>query len=260
MRFIVISDTHGNLAPVTRLAKEDNADACLHLGDCCCVTRNSVSRFSQELLEKSLKHSQIPRDLLAEANDITTMRELAVRYRTYGDFEDYFSGSKSFSIPVYAVPGNNEDRQVVAQLREHPLPNLFFLDENNSLEIEGFCLYGIGGDILSDSGTANEFGWCSCSRQVEKLQQRMTTGSCCPKIQLSHIPPYESEIVDRLTRTVKPVLALCGHTHHWDERTLGDSNWICQGITLPKLRRGFAILELHNGKFNCKTYKDIEVL
>lgn len=72
-----------------------------------------------------------------------------------GDFPDYISGEKKFSVPVYAVWGNHEDVQVLRQLNTNlSVENLHVLDEHhlyqfhtdgNELE---FSLYGLGGNFL----------------------------------------------------------------------------------------------------------------
>jgi len=62
---------------------------------------------------------------------------------------DYLVGTKKFSVPIYTVWGNHEDISVVEKLKERTnIHNLFLLDEQNTYEIEGIRLCGIGGNFL----------------------------------------------------------------------------------------------------------------
>lgn len=129
-RILLISDTHGRLDVINELARETSADYCFHLGDLCIYTKASVNRFSADMLYKQLRHApELSAEQLSaiDREDAEAMRPLAIKYRTYGNFEDYFEGQKHFSIPIYAVPSNNEDAVIIEELKKHPIPNLFFL-------------------------------------------------------------------------------------------------------------------------------------
>ena len=119
MKILLISDTHRRIDPINELAAATGTDCCFHLGDICTYTEDSVSRFSADMLYKQLKHTSLlsPEQLSAiDRENAESMRSLAIKYRTYGNFEEYLTGKKRFEIPIYAVPGNNDDAEVIAWL------------------------------------------------------------------------------------------------------------------------------------------------
>ena len=159
MKILLISDTHGKLDPINELAVKTGADCCFHMGDFCIYARESVSRFSADMLYKQLHHAPVPPDQLAsiDRSDASSMRPLAMKYQTFGNFGDYLSGDKYFKVPVYAVPGNNEDAETIALLEKHPIRNLTFLNEKKQTELEDFLICGIGGNIVSIMTASSRF-------------------------------------------------------------------------------------------------------
>ncbi len=259
MRILLICDTHGKLDVINELAAATGADECFHLGDFCTYTVESVKRFSADMLYKQLRHvPQLPPERLAalDPDDAEAMRPLAFEYRTYGNFEEYYSGKKKFAIPVTAVSGNNDDAEVWAQLSSYRLENLEVLDEEVIIGMENFLICGIGGDI-AESVPASGIGCVTTETQIAKLEnwldaiQDELEVRGRKRILLTHIPPYENERLMRALERIKPVLCLCGHTHHWDDRTAGE----CRIITIPRPGRGYAVLELNKGHWDCQLYK-----
>ena len=173
----------------------------------------------------------------------------AGKYRTYGNFEDYLAGKKRFEIPVYAVPGNNDDAAIISWVAQHPISNLTFLSEAKQLELEGFLICGIGGSI-AERTPENGVVCISTGEQIAELVRKIAAAPG-GKILLSHVPPYECEPLMRLVETIKPTLVLCGHTHHWDDRMAGD----CRILTLPRVDRGYALLDLNRNDWNYQIYK-----
>ncbi len=252
MKILLISDTHRRIDPINELAAATGTDCCFHLGDICTYTEDSVSRFSADMLYKQLKHTSLlsPEQLSAiDRENAESMRSLAIKYRTYGNFEEYLTGKKRFEIPIYAVPGNNDDAEVIAWLEKHSISNLTFLNEAKQLEWEGFLICGIGGDI-ADRAPETGVGCISTRAQIADLERKITA-SPGRKILLTHVPPYECEPLMRLVEMIKPALVLCGHTHHWDDRMAGN----CRILTLPRIGRGYALLDLNRNDWNCQIYK-----
>lgn len=253
MKILLISDTHRWIDPVNELAAATGADCCFHLGDICTYTEDSVSRFSADMLYKQLKHTSLlsPEQLSAiDRENTESMRSLAIKYRTYGNFEEYLTGKKRFEIPIYAVPGNNDDAEVIAWLEKHSISNLTFLNEAKQLEWEGFLICGIGGDIAERAPEIG-VGCISTGAQIADLERKIAAAPG-RKILLTHVPPYECEPLMRLVETINPALVLCGHTHHWDDRMAGD----CRILTLPRIGRGYALLDLNRNAWNCQIYKN----
>jgi len=255
MRILLISDTHGRLDDVNRLAKEHSVECCFHLGDFCFYTSESVQRFSSDRLLKQLRHaSQIPSGILSsiEEMDMEHLRKLAIEYRTYGSFDEYYSGKKHFSIPVYAVPGNNEDPEVFFRLMNHSPRNLTILDDNTQIKLEGFIICGLGGEINEGDSYDSE-GYHVSGSNVRSLRNKVMNGynPQKPRILLTHCPPYESTELMQLVQQLDPVLAICGHKHKWDERVLPSN---CHVLTLPTSTRGHAVLELNHGQWSYQIY------
>ena len=252
MKILLISDTHRRIAPVNELAAAIGADCCFHLGDLCTYTRDSVSRFSADMLYKQLKHTpQLSPEQLAsiDREHVEAMRPLAIKYRTYGKFEDYLSGKKHLDIPVYAVPGNNDDAEVLTRLEAHPVANLTFLNAERQIKLEDFLICGIGGDI-AEHASKTGVGCISTWAQLAELERKIAEVPR-KKILLTHVPPYECEPLMQLVETIKPVLALCGHTHHWDDRMAGR----CRILTLPRVDRGYAELTLNGKNWDCRIHQ-----
>ena len=257
MKILLISDTHGRVDAVNLFAAEACVDACFHMGDFCVQTKESVRLFTTDMLLKQLEHaSDLPQDILADLEnmDAASLRSLVLKYRTYGNFEDYLSGGKRFAVPVCAIPGNNEDSELLSRVRKRPPENLSFLDETSLMEVAGFTICGLGGEIADGPVENTGCRFVSTSRQAaimrENVLKKRDPGK--PLILLTHVPPYESDVLARLVRDLDPVLALCGHTHHWDDRTL-DSG--CRILTLPSSVRGYAVLELCSGSWACQTHR-----
>ena len=179
MKILLVSDTHGKLDEVNRLATKTKADVCFHLGDLSLYTKKSLKTLSADILLKRLKHlPKIPPEILSsidEHTDPEKLRELAGRYRAYGDFEKFYSGKKQLSIPVYAIPGNREDPEIYSALRKHKkqIENLIFLDENSQIEMEGFLVCGIGGEIGEPGCYHTDNQFRSTIRQIDKLRDNV---------------------------------------------------------------------------------------
>ncbi len=248
-KILLISDTHGRMDAINNLAETSGADCCFHLGDLCMYTKESVQRLPKDMLIKQLEHSpRINAKELAslDSKDIDSIRRMALEYQTYGNFENFLMGRKRFNIPVFAIPGNNEDPYVYAMESSHNIPNLTFLDNGLQVVLEQFLVCGIGGETQPQ-----EFGYETTQQQREELCQLIKSHhSELVRILLTHIPPYENEKILWLTNKLSPMLHFCGHTHHWDERLMCG----CHVTTLPSSERGYAILELQGGNYNYTAY------
>ena len=148
MRVLLLTDTHGQLDKINQFADLYHADACIHCGDIGLFDSVSIGSMPARELIKMIRHA--PSLTEDEKNQYSSLpqaelAELILQRGISGSFEEYLTGKKHFSVPVYAVWGNHEDVRIIDRLRAEPLPNLTLLDENTSVLLEGVRLYGLGG-------------------------------------------------------------------------------------------------------------------
>lgn len=118
MRFLLISDTHGRLAVIDELADRVRADAAIHAGDFGFFDDRSFERLSDRELRLHIAHSDLPR--IEKDRILTLSRDAMIKtareHRLLGAFQSFLDGIESFHVPVYAVWGNHEDKDVVERL------------------------------------------------------------------------------------------------------------------------------------------------
>jgi predicted phosphodiesterase len=139
MRLLLVSDTHGHLEVVNRLADETKADAVVHAGDLGFCEPQTIERLTLKEVALRILHSDLPREAVQEARKLEPepLRALLMERVGLGDFPDYLTGHRRFTKPVYAVWGNHEDKEVIEALREGRtcVENLHLLDEPRSHRI-----------------------------------------------------------------------------------------------------------------------------
>jgi len=118
MRLLLISDTHGKLGIINGLASNVRADAVIHAGDFGFFDHGSFERLSDRELKLHVAHSDL---LQTEKNQILALSrnnliEKVREHRLLGGFQSYLDGANTFQVPVYAVWGNHEDKDVVERL------------------------------------------------------------------------------------------------------------------------------------------------
>lgn len=241
-RILLISDTHGNLDIINQKVAETKADMVIHAGDFGFYDEQSVNRLSPRELRLSVSHSKIWRDYKV---DKQTSRERLIEIvkenRLLGDFPDYISKTKQFSVPVYAVWGNHEDVQVLKQLSQDlHIYNLFLLDEHNFYQFHTdkndleFSLYGLGGNFhlskkLFDKPIAGNGGkvWTAL-HQFGVLYQQIKDKTK-PSIFVSHVSPGKEPLLTRLLIHFMPNLWISGHMGApfscvWNQFTIHEMN------------------------------------
>ena len=118
MRLLLISDTHGKLGVINDLAAQVRADAVIHAGDFGFFDDGSIERLSDREIRLHVVHSDLPRTekdrILALSRE--DMIEAARKHHLLGGFQPYIDRIESFRVPVYAIWGNHEDRDVVERL------------------------------------------------------------------------------------------------------------------------------------------------
>lgn len=222
-RILLISDTHGNLDAINEKIAKTNADMVIHAGDFGFYDENSINRLNPRELRLLICHSPIWRQYnVDKQTKRETFIEIVKKHKLLGDFPDYISGEKQFSVPVYAVWGNHEDVHVLKQLNTGlQIDNLHLLDEHHFYqfgqkdEIE-FSLYGLGGNFLVskklfDQPIAGNGGkvW-STLHQFGALYKQVKNKDK-PSIFVSHVSPGKEPLLVRLITHFMPNFWISGH-------------------------------------------------
>jgi hypothetical protein len=151
MRLLLISDTHGHLDIIERLAKESRADAVLHAGDFGFYDHDSADRIESRELFLRVVHSHLPSQTKQRAKKLKgdALRAFIRSELPLSDLGGWLHSGRGFSLPTFAVWGNHEDGAVVADLlagRRH-VPNLSLLGTGTC---GPFRFFGLGGNLLPD--------------------------------------------------------------------------------------------------------------
>lgn len=219
MRLLLLSDTHGDLSLINELAKKVNAEAVIHAGDFGFYDKESVHRLSERELHLMLVHSdKVSSEAKRRHYSHSELKKAAIDYNLLGDFSSFISGEQEFSVPVYAVWGNHEDKNVVEQLRAGlAIKNLHLLDERRIYEIGGMSLFGLGGNILPgqkmfDRAIAGYGGkiWSTLD-QIGALLAIAESDRSPTKIFVSHVSPGKEPLLIRMMLRIAPNFMISGH-------------------------------------------------
>ncbi len=223
MRFLLISDTHGKLGVIDELAAQVRADAVIHAGDFGFFDDGSLERLSDRELRLHVAHSGLPQTekapiLALSRNDRI---EAARNHRLLDGFQSYLDGRGSFTVPVYVVWGNHEDRDVVERLfrGDVAVGNLHILHHRQGYRVGPAFVYGLGGNLLPGSkmmqrplaGGGGKI-WSTLSQYsdlvetVEKDADR--TG---PRIFVSHVSPGKEPFVELVGARTRANFTVSGH-------------------------------------------------
>ena len=246
-RFLLVSDTHGNLGQLDALIRQTEADAVIHAGDFGFYDNESVNRLQTRELRLIIAHSSFQNQYsISKRTERYHLIEIIRKHKLLGDFPDYLEGKKAFSVPIYAVWGNHEDLTVVEMLRKDvSIQNLYLLDEEQLYEIEpGFILFGIGGNWipgkkLFDQPLAGSGGkiWATLA-QFGRLYKKVRHHDG-PSIFVSHVSPGKEPLLVRLMTHFGPDLWISGHMGApypclWNPFTVRDeqeqSNWLTRNL------------------------------
>jgi predicted phosphodiesterase len=155
MRFLLISDTHGRLGIINELAARTRADAVIHAGDLGFYDDGSYERLSERELLLHVAHSDLPQPEKDRILGLPRNERAAAAKapRLLGDFQSYVDGRESFCVPVYAVWGNHEDKDVVERVfrGDVKIGNLHVLHHRQAYRVGPALIYGLGGNLLPGS-------------------------------------------------------------------------------------------------------------
>ncbi len=152
MRLLLLSDTHGHLEPIDRLAREARADAVVHAGDFGFYDDDSVDRIDSRELFLRIVHSDLPAEARQRAKKLkdTARRDFIREQLPLSDLGAFLRDGRGFAQPTFAVWGNHEDGAVVAALLagRRCVPNLTLI---GCARLGPFRLFGLGGNVLPDA-------------------------------------------------------------------------------------------------------------
>ena len=223
MRLLLISDTHGKLDAVNELAARAQADAVIHAGDFGFHDDGSYERLSEREIGLQISHCDLPRDEKARLMALPRRERIAAARsaRLLGDFQSYIDGKARFRVPVYAVWGNHEDREVVERVAQGDIKvdNLHVLDGTQALEVGPALLYGLGGNLLPgskmmQSPIAGGGGkvWTTLSQYADLVRTIDNAGDWPgPRIFVSHVSPGKEPFVELLGARTRVDFTISGH-------------------------------------------------
>lgn len=219
MRLLLISDTHGHLDIIERLAKEARADAVLHAGDFGFYDHESANRVESRELFLRVVHSKLPAEAKQRAKKLKgdALRAFVRTELPLSDLGGWLDSGRGFSLPTFAVWGNHEDGAVVADLLagRRRVPNLTLL---GTAECRPFRFFGLGGNLLPqllgeeapiDGGrgkihaTAREL-----SALLDAAQPRVD-GEV--RVLVTHVSPGKEPLVQLLAAALDVDLTVSGH-------------------------------------------------
>ena len=223
MRFLLLSDTHGKLGIINELAAEAEADAVIHAGDFGFYDEGSYERVSERELRLHITHSDLELGQKTEMLGLDHEKKAAACRETcpLSDLPMYIDGRLRFEIPVYAVWGNHEDRNVVEGFVRGDLEveNLHLLTHRTAYRVGPALVYGLGGNFLPGSkllqkpiaGAAGRV-WSTLSQYVDLIQaidgQEDQSGT---RIFVSHVSPGKEPFVEFIGARTSAEFTVSGH-------------------------------------------------
>jgi predicted phosphodiesterase len=223
MRFLLISDTHGRLGIINELAGRTRADAVIHAGDFGFYDEGSYERLSEREIGLQITHSELPSDEKTRMMRLSRSEKIAAvkSARLLGEFQSYIDRTESFRVPIYAVWGNHEDRDVVERLvqGEIKVGNLQILDGTQTFKVGSSLIYGIGGNLLPGAkmlqkAIAGGSGriWTTlaqCADLVRTIDIEVDWPG--PRIFVSHVSPGKEPFVEFLGARTRADFTISGH-------------------------------------------------
>jgi predicted phosphodiesterase len=223
MRLLLISDTHGKLGIINELARHVRAEAVIHAGDFGFFDHGSFERLSDRELKLHVAHSDL---LQTEKEQILVLSrnsliEAVRENRLLGGFQSYLDGVNSFQVPLYAVWGNHEDKDVVERLfsGDITVENLHILHHRRSYQVGPAFVFGLGGNLLPGSkmmqkpiaGGGGKI-WSTVSQYadlVETVEKNTTVSG--PHIFVSHVSPGKEPFTELIGARTRADFTVSGH-------------------------------------------------
>jgi len=221
MRFLLLSDTHGELDIINELASLTRADAVLHAGDFGFYDSSSLDRLSEREIRLLVKYSSLEERARILADAPTGLAEAVREHRLLGGFQALLDGEKSLNVPVYAVWGNHEDTSVVERLfrGDIAVKNLHILHHQKAYCLGPVFLYGLGGNLLPGSKMlqrpiAGGRGkvWSTLSQFADLVTTvERDAGAARHRILVTHVSPGKEAFVEHIAARTGATYTVSGH-------------------------------------------------
>jgi predicted phosphodiesterase len=223
MRFLLISDTHGKLGIINELVAETQADAVIHAGDFGFYEDDSYERLSERELRLHIVHSTLPSEERERILALPRVERIAASKAEcpLSEFPSYVSGEERFEVPVYAVWGNHEDRDLVEKLfrGDIQVENLKVLHHRVAYRVGPALVYGIGGNLLAGSkflqrpiaGGAGKI-WSTLTQYsdlIETVDNEVDQSGV--RIFVSHVSPGKEPFVELFAARTHADFTVSGH-------------------------------------------------
>jgi len=223
MRFLLISDTHGNLGIIDELARDVEADAVIHAGDFGFYDTESYERLSERELRLQILHSDL--SSIDKKRFLALPRqekiEAAKNDCPLSELPFYLAGERHFEVPVYAVWGNHEDKDVVEGFfcGDSEVENLNILHHERAYRVGPALVYGLGGNFLAGSKLmqqpiAGGSGrvWSTLSQYTDLVKTvENEEGQRGPRIFVSHVSPGKEPFVELIGARTRAEFTVSGH-------------------------------------------------
>jgi len=223
MRLLLISDTHGKLGIINKLAAHVRADAVIHAGDFGFFDETSYHRLSDRELRLHVAHSELPETEKASILPLPRkdMIGAAMKHRLLGEFQSFADGRESFHVPLYAVWGNHEDIVVVDGLfrGEVNIENLHILHHRQGYRVGPAFVCGLGGNFLPGSkmmqkpivGGGGKI-WNTLSQYADLVETvERHAGPKGTRIFVSHVSPGKEPFLELVGARVSSDFTVSGH-------------------------------------------------
>jgi predicted phosphodiesterase len=218
MRILLLSDTHGRLAPVDRLAQEVGAGAVVHAGDFGFYDDGSPDRLESRELFLRVVHSQLSPEAKKRAKKLQgdELRQFCKTELPLSDLGAWLREGRGFALPTYAVWGNHEDGAVVADLLagRRRVPNLTLLGH---AQHGPFRFFGLGGNLLPEhlDEVAIDSGRGKIrATELDLLALLDATPPRAPgevRVLVTHVSPGKQPLVGALAAALDADFTLSGH-------------------------------------------------
>lgn len=223
MKILLISDTHGQLDWIEKRVEQTKPDFVIHAGDFGFYDRESVDRLSNKELSLRIKHSSLPKEIRRQAFKYSRDDKVSLIEERcpLSQLPEYLARLKEFSVPVYAVWGNHEDKVVVEhfQTGSYGVRNLHLIEESITISRGRFRIFGLGGNFIKDERLFEEdLGgnsgkvWSTLEQYARLYEQvKLLPEANEIRIFVTHVSPGKELLLERFAAHLNCHFYISGH-------------------------------------------------